>query len=760
MTAGRATDARGRGPTPLGDVEAQALFREMVDGLPLIVWVHDADGQQVMVNQTFCEFFGVTREEMKGGRWQMLTHPDDAEAYAAEFFACVRERRPFHAEVRARRADGAWRTLESWGRPRLDDAGGFHGFVGASADITDKKQAHEDLRRALTLIEGITAGTEDLIAAVGLDLRFTYFNAPYAREYERLWRRRPSVGDSLLAGLSVWPEECAKARALLARALRGESFRTEMEFGPDPAVRRSYDLRFSPLRDPRGHVIGAAHIFRDVTEEVRVRQALRASEERALAIVTSIADGFATVDRDWRLTFINPRGDEMARPLTAGRPDPRGRVVWELFPELRNTVIERQLREAMATRTPVAFEVYFEPLGGWFDVRGYPTRDGGLSVYFLDISERKWTEQRLLESDRRKDEYLAMLGHELRNPLAAIQNATELVKLTRTGDPRLDRATAVLERQSTHMARLIEGLLEVSRIARGKIRLERHVLDVREVVTSVAEDRGPELAAHRLELRQEVPSEPLWVDADRVRLAQILDNVVGNAIKFTAPPGRITIELATTVDDVTIRVRDTGIGIAPDMLARVFEPFHQEDQDMARGGGGLGLGLALAKGLVELHGGTIAATSRGRGTGTEIVIELPRCAAPPAREPPRRGAGTPRRILLVEDNVDAAQMLLDVLRLQGHDVEVAHTGVEALARLQREPRDLVLCDLGLPGMSGYELAQTIRAEAALRGVVLVALTGYGQPEDRERTARAGFDAHVTKPVSAATLAEALALRRQ
>jgi signal transduction histidine kinase len=385
--------------------------------------------------------------------------------------------------------------------------------------------------------------------------------------------------------------------------------------------------------------------------------------------------------------------------------------------------------------------------------RQYQVRD--------ELADRRRAESALRESNERKDEFLAMLGHELRNPLAAIRNATELMKLVAPGDSRLQRAHGVLDRQSAHMTRLIDGLLEVSRIARGKIRLNRDTLEARDVVHGVLHDRRPQARALGLQLADDLPPEPVWIHADHVRVAQVLDNLLGNAIKFTDAGGSIRVLLDVDRGDpdrgsAVFRVRDTGIGIRPEALEGIFDPFQQETQELARSSGGLGLGLALAKGLVELHGGTIEAHSAGPGTGAEFEVRLPLAPRPAARgDRDEASAVASRRILVVEDNTDAGQSLRDLLELLGHRVEVVESGPEALEVLARRGADVVLCDLGLPGMSGYDVARAVRGTPALTGTRLVALTGYGQPEDRRRTNEAGFDDHLVKPVDVATLNEAL-----
>lgn len=489
-----------------------------------------------------------------------------------------------------------------------------------------------------------------------------------------------------------------------------------------------------------------------VVERAKSEQALRESEARYRSLFTSIDEGFCIVEMlfegeravDYRFREVNP-----AFERHTGLTGATGRRIRELVPDHDEHWFEIYGRVAV-TGESVRFERPAAALGRFYDV--YAFRVGApeqrwVAVLFNDISERKLAEERLRESDRRKDEYLAMLGHELRNPLGAIRNATELLRLTGAEDPGLRRVYELLDRQSSHMSRIIDGLLDVSRIAQGKINLELRVIDVREVVERVLEARASAIATHELQLRSERSAHPLWVAGDDARLVQVLDNLIGNALKFTPPSGTLTVVVERDEPWVVIRVRDTGVGIRPERLSSIFEPFEQEAQDMARTTGGLGLGLALAKGLVELHHGTIAAHSDGPGTGAELVVRLPLVAAPVVVvEPAAKGAAPPRRVLVVEDHVDAAEMLRELLELSGHEVTVAINGHEALEALGRQRFDVVLCDLGIPDMSGYEVARAVRADAALRGTSLVALTGYGQPEDRRRTAEAGFDEHLTKPV--------------
>jgi signal transduction histidine kinase len=357
------------------------------------------------------------------------------------------------------------------------------------------------------------------------------------------------------------------------------------------------------------------------------------------------------------------------------------------------------------------------------------------------------------EADRRKDEFLAMLAHELRNPLAPILNAVHLL-----GQPAVaGRATGelrdMLGRQVRHLARLVDDLLDVSRITRGKITLRRERVDLARLVRVTAEDRRRGLETAGLALQLDVADGPAWVVGDPTRLAQCVGNLLTNSEKFTDAGGRVAVRLAVERDSqrAVVQVEDTGVGIEPGLLPRVFEVFTQGDRSLDRSRGGLGLGLALVKGLVELQGGQVRAFSAGPGLGTTVSFWLPLdadAAAPPAAEAAATGAGGKRRILIIEDNRDAAASLRLVLELAGHEVAVAANGESGVTAARDFRPDVVLTDLGLPGgMNGYDVARALRHDPALAGAKLIAISGYGQPEDRERARAAGFDAHLTKPVA-------------
>jgi signal transduction histidine kinase/ActR/RegA family two-component response regulator len=360
--------------------------------------------------------------------------------------------------------------------------------------------------------------------------------------------------------------------------------------------------------------------------------------------------------------------------------------------------------------------------------------------------------QRLRDADRRKDEFLAMLAHELRNPLAPIRNGLHVLRRTGTDPAAADRVTGMIGRQVEHLVRLVDDLLDVGRIMRGTIELRRRPVELAAVVARAVEAVQPEIDARGHRLVVELPPDPVRVDGDEVRLTQVVGNLLTNAAKYTDAGGTIRLTAGREDGRAVLRVADTGIGIAPDQLARIFDMFVQADRGTKRAQGGMGIGLTLVRTLVELHGGTVEAHSAGPGRGSEFIVRLPLGSegggrangeARPADDPaqPR----PPSKVLVVDDNTDAAESLAVLLRLQGHSVRVAHDGPAALELAGSDPPEVAFLDIGMPHMDGLELARRFRNDPRLAGVRLIALTGWGQEEDRRRTREAGFDLHLVKP---------------
>jgi PAS domain S-box-containing protein len=484
---------------------------------------------------------------------------------------------------------------------------------------------------------------------------------------------------------------------------------------------------------------------------------------------------------------------QLANPLylkIVGRTELVGKAYRAAFPELAATEVPGILDRVYQTGVPFQSSEILVPLDrsghglaedAYFKFSLEPMRDGDGEVYGMlaiavDITEqvqaRRTLEKthaereallaELQAASRTKDEFLAMLGHELRNPLSPIVTALELLQLS---DPAHAEQLSLVERQVQHMVRLVDDLLDVSRITRGQLELVRAPVEIATVVARALETASIAIRGSEHTLVVDVPARGLVVDGDVTRLAQVVANLLTNAAKYTPPGGRIWVDAHREAGAAVIRVRDSGVGIAPEMLDHIFDLFAQVPQDLARSQGGLGLGLAIVKTLTEKHGGTVSARSPGRGGGSELTVRLPLLTGDPAGEAPGPAAAPPpvpgpsvrpgRRILIVDDNADAASILAETLSHLGHDVVVAHDGPSALRVAAAQPPEIALLDIGLPEMDGYELATRIRTAPGIAGIRLIALTGYGQASDRQRSSDAGFDAHLVKPVSLATLIRAI-----
>jgi PAS domain S-box-containing protein len=500
------------------------------------------------------------------------------------------------------------------------------------------------------------------------------------------------------------------------------------------------------------------------------------SEARKAAILETAMDCIITIDGDSRIVEFNP-----AAETTFGYR--RDEVLGQLMPELiippqyredhyrglgqywmtgQGPVLRRRIELTAVRRDGSEFpvEVSIVPHGG----RKAPL----FTAQLRDITERKQAEQQLhsailreqeraeqlREADRRKDEFLAMLAHELRNPLAAVSNS---LRISRTPDVDLEVlgwAQDVMERQVGLLTRLIDDLLDVSRITRGKIKLQKEILPLELLIERAVEAARSQFNTKQQELRVVISSEnPLWIDADPARIEQILGNLLTNATKYTQEGGRISLTVEAEKGNAIVRVTDNGIGIAPDMLPHLFDPFAQADRSLDRAHGGLGIGLTLVRALAEMHGGSATAASGGEGCGSEFTLRLPlsKAAAKAQSGDSKRIATNARRVLVVDDNRDAATTLALVLNMDGHMTHVVQNGVEALDAFESFKPEVVLLDIGLPEMDGYEVATRLRSTRAVVEPLLIAVTGYGQADDRERSKAAGFDHHLVKPVDISAL---------
>ncbi len=602
----------------------------------------------------------------------------------------------------------------------------------------------DELRRALRESEArfrnVIEKNADGMVIVGRDGTIRFVN-PAAETL--LGRRAAELLDGVF-GIPVAPGET-----------------TEIEIHP-PGGR----LRFAEMRvvdtEWEGRPAYLASL-RDVTERRQADEALRQSEERFRLLVEGVKDyGIIMLDPEGLITSWNTGAERL---LGYGEQEILGQPFDRLFlPEEARSGEPRQRLAVAANEGQAEAEGWRIRKDGsqfWASCEVSAVRDDlgrllGFAKVIHDTTERKRLEQELrrradelAEADRQKNDYLAMLAHELRNPLAPVLNALQILRLA--DDPAMTRrAQDMIERQVRHMARLVDDLLDVSRITRGKIRLRREPLDLCQAIERALESVRPLAESKRIALGFERPSCPLRVEADPTRIEQVMTNLFNNAVKYTEPEGHVRVVAGHEGSDAVVRVLDDGIGIASEMLPRVFDLFTQVDRSLDRSEGGLGIGLTLVRSLVELHNGRVEARSEGLGRGSEFVVRLPALTEPEQihnqHDTELRLTSNLRRVLVVDDNRHAAESLAVLLRLWGHEATLAHDGPATLEAVETSRPQVVLLDIGLPYMNGYEVARRLRRRRDLPDLVLVAMTGYGQDEDRQRSIEAGFDHHLVKPI--------------
>jgi PAS domain S-box-containing protein len=530
-------------------------------------------------------------------------------------------------------------------------------------------------------------------------------------------------------------------------------------------------VNVAPVRDEEGNIVGAIHSWVDLTERQRLDHELRVTQARLGVLVDASVIGLIlSFDRDGKVTqannaFLDMLGFDYA-DVAAGAVnlivqtpaefrDADQRAFQEIAELGFCAPYEKELLRRDGSRIAV--------LVGYARVAGAQNEFVGFA---LDISARKGLERQLREqaeelliADRNKDEFLAMLAHELRNPLAPLRNAVHLLDTSRAGDAAfLAGLVPAMRRQIDQLVRLVDDLLDAARISQGKISIEHALVELAPSVHAAIESLQPLIKARGHHLVTDIAAQPLYVSGDTARLTQMIANIVHNAAKYTPDGGHIWVSLVREDDSALVRVRDDGQGISAQLLPRIFDTFIQDDQSLARSAGGLGVGLALVRKLAELHGGSVSAASEGAGHGSEFELRLPLATAPLHAAPAAQQAtpiphanGTPKRVLVVDDNTDLAASTAALLDLWGHQVSILHNGRQVVGTALDFRPAIVLLDIGLPGMDGFEVARRIRATPELAGVRLIAISGYGQSHDVARAKQAGFDAHLVKPVQPDTL---------
>jgi len=778
---GRAAPRPGR--QAMRDLQvAQARLAAVEEASEDAIVGQDAEGLITGWNAGAERIFGYTALEAAGLRPDALLFAEDGRDEAARLFETAKQGGPIHrVETLMSRKNGQAVAVALTLAPIRDAAGTAIGSVAIIRDMTALRQAQTLSRERREQLLLFVEQAPVCIAMFDLEMRYIAAS--------RRWIADFGKGHHDLTGLShyqIHPDLPERWKQIHRECLAG-AVRESAEDCWAQADGGEHWLRWAihPWVDGQGEIGGILIFAENINEQKQSAERIkrlnrelqsRLDELQTVLDVVPVAIAIA-YDRECRNIRMNRAGEAMLGLPPGGNAsksaDEEGRLPFKV---LRNGVelapedlpLQYAARHASAVReievelvradgnTLILYE-YASPL---YDETG---RVRGSVGVLVDITERKRAEEALREADRRKDEFLAMLAHELRNPLAPIRNALQVMKSLEPKEPRFEWSRAVIERQIGQMARLLDDLLDVARIMQGKVTLKPERIALAGIVERALESSQPLIKERRQELAVTLPETPHWLEGDPVRLAQTLSNLLNNAAKYTGEGGRISLSASREGSEAVIRVGDNGVGIAAELLPRIFDPFAQADHSLAHAQGGLGLGLPLARQLAEMHGGTVTGASAGLGLGSEFTLRLPLAQErpPPAEEPTKTaGADTekPRRlrILVVDDYADAAETLAIWLRLLGHEVMSADSGARALECAARFRPQVVLLDIGLPDMDGYAVAQALRQSPETRQAVLAALTGYGQGEDVRRSRAAGFDYHLLKPVPPEELSAILA----
>jgi two-component system CheB/CheR fusion protein len=734
--------------------ESERRLRFISDHSPVLIVYFGADKIYKFVNKPYAERFGLRPQDIVG---KSLVEMLGQEAYASiePYVETVLRGERVEYETHVPYHDLGPRYVWAACEPEFDDSGKVIGFVAAIIDITARKQAEEALRQSE---ERFSKAFEASPLAMSITSLRTGRLLEVNETFTRLsgYTREEAVGRTTLE-LGVWSNpndrEAEMALVLGSGQVRKIKYRFRMKDGTELIGLLSAE------RLELGGEPCALTVIENITERERAEASLRENEERLRLALE--AGQVGTWDWDvasnrvtWSETVYHFHGLELGE--FGGRVEDFADIVHPDDRERVNAAISAAVegKESYSIEMRV---VWPDGTVRWiatkgkviFDPEGQPVRMLGATV---DITDRKLAEEALRDADRRKDEFLAMLAHELRNPLAPIRNAVQLLRRLGPSEPEIQWTREVIDRQVEHLVRLVDDLLDVSRITQGKITLKKEKVDLITIIGRALETSRPLIDSRKHRLTVSLPEQPLRLEGDTTRLTQVVSNLLNNAAKFTPEGGQIWLVAEAQNGQVVLRIRDTGMGIPEDLLPHVFDLFRQADRSLDRSQGGLGVGLTLVRSLLEMHGGTVEAYSDGPGRGSEFVVRLPAFAEPgeavedASAVESHMGNSACCRVLVVDDNSDSAESIALLLELNGHDVRMAHDGPAALEIARSFHPQVVVLDIGLPGMDGYEVAKRLRSEAPMQNVILIALTGYGQSEDRQRSIAAGFNHHLVKPV--------------
>jgi len=735
---------------------SEERLRLAMEAVRMGTWDWNIQTNELIWSENLISLHGLTPEQFDrtADTFLRVIHPDDLEMVRQTVQTAIEQHTPYDAEFRIVWPDGRVRWMAGKGKVFYDEHGQPTNMVGIGIDITEHREAADRLRASEQRFRALMEQAPFSIQIFSPDGRTLRVN----RTWEALW----GITFDRLADYNLFTDPQLEAKGIipyLQRAAAGESIVIPaIDYDPHqifsgetlPEMRRRWVAAVAyPLKNAAGEVQEVVLFHEDITARKQAEDALRESEERYRGIISQSIAGFAEMDVSGRFLMANDRYCEILgrtreellqlRLSDVSHPDD---LAWNV------PLFEKIVRDG----EPYIIEKrYLRPDGTvvWVNnsVSGMRGPDGQVKsvvAVCVDVTARQEAEEALRHADRRKDEFLAMLGHELRNPLAPIRSGLELLDLEQPGKELI----GLMREQVDHLVRLVDDLLDVSRIMRGKIELRKQPVELAKVLSQAIETARPLIDGQHHELTRSLPAEPIWLEADPVRLTQVFANLLNNSAKYTLPSGHLWMTAEVEGEQVTVHIRDNGIGIEPELLPHVFDLFTQGDRAIDRSQGGLGIGLTVVKSLVEMHDGTVSVRSEGTAQGSEFIVRLPILSRDGIEHAVQERSALQQgyRILAVDDNRAATTVLrMLLMKLGPHDVTVASDGPGALAAIELTRPQLVLLDIGLPGMSGIEVARQIRANPENAGILLVALTGYGTMEDRHESRAAGFDEHLVKP---------------
>ena len=745
----------------------EARFRQIADAMPQIVWSTLPDGYHDYFNHQWFDYVGMPEGSTDGDKWSALFHPDDMPQTWERWHHSLRTGEPYEVEYRVRHKSGQWRWLLGRALPIRNDAGEIIRWMGTCTDIHDWKLTQAKLQDAQFRLEGALTAAEIGTWNWNLKKNRIYADPNLARLFG-LSQEDAHGGpvENYLA--AIHPDDVAPVRAAIANSIEHgaayqQYYRVIQKDGSVRHIHSRGKIRF----DENGQAAWMPGVAIDVTEQKLAEEARLETESKFRTLAENIPQLAWMAHTDGSIFWFNNRWFEYTG-TTLGQMRDWG---WQAVhhPDYVDSV-KAKYRELIVNRQVIWEDTF--PLRGadglyrWFLSRAVPVRSvEGEIVYWLgtntDITVQREAEHALERANRRKDDFLAMLAHELRNPLAPISTAAQLLKLPGQNEALIKRSSDIIARQVNHLTELVDDLLDVSRVTRGLVSIDREEVDLKSVVSSAVEQAMPliESRQHRLTVRQ-AAGHPLML-GDRTRLIQVLTNLLNNSAKYTPQGGQIMLSMEVDGSRVVIEVSDNGVGMDATLVPAVFDLFTQAERTPDRSQGGLGLGLALVKSIVSLHHGEVVAKSDGPGKGSTFTVTLPlldrqamatdRTAAGQAGP----GGHAPLDILLVDDNTDAAQSLSELLQSQGHRVTVKSDAHGALEYAESSHPDVFLLDIGLPDMDGYELSRRLHARGANENATYIAVTGYGQAHDKVLAKAAGFDHYFVKPVELPELQKVL-----